>query len=465
MPTLDDPDAVRLRQVVKSFAATKAVDDVSLGIQPGEIVALVGENGAGKTTLVRLMTGELVADAGEIAVRGNAELVHQHFALVGDFTIAENLVLGDRASFRVRSLRAVRKDASAMIERTGIDLPEIDRRVDELSVGERAKVELIKALSRDPSVLILDEPTSVLTPLETAELFRTIRNLSGRGTAVVFVSHKLPEVFELTGRIVAMRRGKIVADVNASESDANSLADAMVGDRRVVETTPPIPRASAGEVRLSVVHLSSARLEDATFEVRAGEIVGIIGVAGNGQDQLARALRGLDRPVSGQIQIKGEEVAFIPEDRTRDGVIAEMTIAENLALPSHHWDPRTAERRARELIESYSIRATSPLQRAGTLSGGNQQKLILARELDRNPSTIVAAEPTRGLDIDSTAFVHAQLRAARDSGAAILLITSDLDETLTLSDWVHVIYRGRLSERMSPNEAQARAPRLMAGLA
>jgi simple sugar transport system ATP-binding protein len=296
--------------------------------------------------------------------------------------------------------------------------------------------------------LILDEPTAVLAPMEAAELFDVMRRLARERVAVVFISHKIPEVLAVATRIAVMRDGQIVAE--GTKLTAQELAETMVG-LSVGQAILPAPAPQTG---LSAPHRAPVLRAD-NLEVAAGEIVAIIGVAGNGQSELAARLR----------DAVGDRAAQIPEDRTRDGVIAEMTIAENIALRAPRWRPREAERRAAELIEKYDIRARSPRQRAGSLSGGNQQKMILARELERHPSIVIAAEPTRGLDIEATRFVHQQLHTASTRGAAILLITSDLDEAFALADAIHVIYRGRLSPRLTPAEAAERAPRLMAGVA
>lgn len=401
---------------------------MSLELRAGEILGLVGENGAGKTTLMRIAAGELAADSGTVAGEGIVALVHQHFLLVNELTIAENLALGTR--FRFATRKTLEREAAATVASTGIVLEDVSRRVEALSVGEKAKLELIKAIARKPSTLILDEPTSVLTPHESDELFRVMRTLAANGTAVVFISHKLREVLEVAKRIAVMRQGRVVAEKLADETSPQHLASAMV------------QRASAPTT------------DHRQPSTRAGTITAIVGVAGNGQTELAAELRA-----------RHPDGGHIPEDRTRDGVIADMTIAENLALKSRRWNRREAIRHAERIIALYSIRATGPMQRAGDLSGGNQQKVILARELDRNPRVLVAAEPTRGLDIEATAFVHERLRAAADGGAAITLITSDLDEAFALGDVLQVIYRGRLSEPMSPEEASTRVANLMAGLA
>jgi ABC-type uncharacterized transport system ATPase subunit len=415
---------VRLSRITKSFGPVTAVRDVSLEIPSGEIVAVVGENGAGKTTLMRIAAGELRADGGSITGTRFIGFVHQHFLLVPQMTIAENLALSDPRPFRFATRATLAREASATIAATGIPLDDVTRRVEDLSVGEKAKLELIKALARRPQLLILDEPTSVLTPSEAEELFAVMRKLASLGTAVVFISHKLPEVLAVAHRVVVMRAGAIVLDTR--EPSADLIAQAMVASR-----TP----------------------EAASPRQRKGRITAIVGVAGNGQSELASRLR-KEHP----------EAAHVPEDRTHDGVIAEMSIAENLALRAPRWRPRDAERVAEAAIARYGIRAHSARQRLGELSGGNQQKVLLARELDRGPSMIVAAEPTRGLDLEATAFVHTQLRMAADRGASVLLITSDLDEAYALADEVQVIYRGKLSKPMTPAEAGSRVPALMAGL-
>jgi general nucleoside transport system ATP-binding protein len=356
--------------------------------------------------------------------------------LVNELTIAENLALASPVRFRFATRRTLEREAAG-----GIDLGDVTRRVADLSVGEKAKLELVKAITRKPATLILDEPTSVLTPHESEELFGVMRNLAANGTAVVFISHKLREVMAVAERIVVMRHGRVVAEKLASETTAEELAQTMV------PTTGPMGSQPVDVSR------GMRRAESPSVQM-PGEILAIVGVAGNGQTELAASLRA-----------QFPEGGHIPEDRIRDGIVADMTIAENLALKSKRWKRRDALRHAEEMIALYSIRASGPLQRAGDLSGGNQQKVVLAREFSPRPRVIVAAEPTRGLDIEATRFVHAQLRNAASDGAAVTLITSDLDEAFALGDTIQVIYRGRLSERMSPEEASSRVANLMAGIA
>ena len=405
--------------VARSFGATRAVDDVSFTIEPGQIAGLIGENGAGKTTLMRIVAGEIAPEAGRI-VAPRVGMVHQHFALVSHFTIAENLALVRDRSFRFASNATLDREAEETIAATGVELPDVTRRAAELSVGERAKLELIKAVASRPELLILDEPTSVLTPLESADLFRLLRRLSAAGTAVVFITHKIPEVMEGAERLIVMRRGRVVADTRAEGLSAQQIAELMIGEPGLTSHAP----------------------------IHDGEIVAIVGVAGNGQRELADSLR-------------GPRAGFIPEDRAH-ALIKEMSIAENIALRSGRGGARE---RAVRLIDEYGIKARGPGQLAGELSGGNQQKVILARELDRKPDLLIASEPTRGLDIEAARFVHEQLRAAAAGGAGVVLITSDLDEAFAIADAIQVIYRGKLSPRMTPDEARLRVAALMAGIA
>ena len=434
-----------LTNITKRFGATTAVDDVSLSIAPGEILGLVGENGAGKTTLMRIVAGEIRADGGSVTAPARVGMVHQHFAIVAEMTIAENIALLERSRFRFISRQSIEEAAAATIARSGIALTDVSRRAGDLAVGEKSKLELIKAIAIDPDLLILDEPTSVLTPPESAELFDVIRERSRRGTAIVFISHKVPEVLAIAQRIVVMRGGKIVADQERGQMTGESIANAMV--QNAARPVPPSRSSPRSSVLLQIEN---------SLTVHRNEIVAIVGVAGNGQRELVDTLR--------STRFGTERIAFIPEDRTRDAIVAEMTIAENLALGELRWSRSSATARAKSLIDLYRIRATGPRQRAGELSGGNQQKVVLARALDRKPDVIVAAEPTRGLDIEATLFVHDELRKAAAAGAGLLIITSDLDEAFALADVIHVIYRGRLSEPLTPDTAAEQVGPLMAGV-
>jgi len=434
---------LQLSHVTKSFGATRAVNGVSLTIGGGEIVGLAGENGAGKTTLMRIVAGELNADDGTIEFEGRIGFVHQHFMLVNDFTIAENLALATRTSPR---------DAERIIASTGIALADVNRRAGDLAVGEKSKLELIKAIARDPELLILDEPTSVLTPFESEELFQVMRMLAAKGTAIVFITHKIREVTAVASRVVVMRRGEVVAD--SPSMTENEIADAMVPMRGAERGAGSAQTAAgAGRVARSAEEAATLRAPNSALPARTGEILAIVGVAGNGQRELAEQFLH-SRPRT--------RIGFIPEDRTRDGIVAEMSIAENIALTHDDW--RGAMRRTPAMIDLYSIRAEGAKQLAGALSGGNQQKVVLARELDGEPERIIASEPTRGLDIESTRFVREQIREAAERGAKVVLITSDLEEAFELADGIQVIYRGVLSDRMTPADASSRIAKLMAGL-
>lgn len=433
---------LRLREIDKAFGANVAVTRASLDVERGEIVAVVGENGAGKTTLMRIAAGELAPDRGRVERPARVAMVHQHFRLVDQFTIAENLALTSGRAPRLFTRRTLERDATEVITRSGIALRDVSRRVSTLSVGEKSKLALIGAVMTRPDVLILDEPTSVLTPAEADELFEVVRRFAAEGTAIVFISHKIPEVLRVAGRIIVMRAGAVAGEYHARTTSAAELARAMVPIEEPRDARTP--REHPG----GIVALTHGNLV-----VHQGEIVAIAGVAGNGQSELAATLRAL-HPQAGHI----------PEDRSRDGIVATMSVAENLALRGRSWNRRAAERKAAQLIDLYNVRASGPAQAAGELSGGNQQKVLLARELDRRPQLIVAAEPTRGLDVESAAFIHRHLRAAASSGAAIVLITSDLDEAFALADTLHVINRGTLSDRLTPEEARTNVARLMAGM-
>ncbi len=474
---------ISLQHIQKRFGGTIAVDEVSLTMAPGEIIGLVGENGAGKSTLMGVVAGELVPDSGTIEgiAPGAIGFVHQHFLLVSEFTIAENLALARRwtaqTAFAFTSRRTLVAAAERTIEESGLSLPDVRRRANTLSVGERSKLELIKAIARRPQLLILDEPTSVLTPSEADELFAVMRRMADGGCTVVFISHRIPEVLSVASRVIVMRKGRLILDEPGGAISAAKLAQSMIGPlsasrphailqsiesaQRAAIRSPSVNETADPVIR--AVDLRGATLEGVSFDIHAGSIVAIIGVAGNGQSELALLAQRLLTPRAGSIHIRGT-TAFIPEDRTGDGLVAEMSIAENLALTEPRWRPRDAELRATELIDRYDIRARSAVQHAGSLSGGNQQKVLLARALDRQPDALIASEPTRGLDLEATRFVHQQLRVSAARGAAILLITSDLEEAFALADAIHVLHRGRLSDRLSPADASLRAGSLMAGL-
>jgi general nucleoside transport system ATP-binding protein len=473
--------------IVKRFPGVVANDGVDFEAAAGEVHALLGENGAGKSTLSNILTGLYHADEGEIRVYGEPVrfasprdaldagicMVHQHFRLVEPFTVAENIILGDHRgegrNFRVHP-RAIERRVRELGERYGLPV-DPRARIWQLSVGEQQRVEILKALYREARILILDEPTAVLTPQEADTLFETLRAMAAEGRTVVFISHKLHEVKAVADRVTVLRAGKSIATVDADEATPHSLAALMVGrdvqvGRRVERESPP-----GEELALSLEQLcahgdrGAQALHDVSLTVRAGEIVAIAGVAGNGQRELAEAITGM-RPATGAIGVGGRKlrggdpreaiaagIAYVPEDRLGTGVAPSLTIASNLVLrsyrhPAYSRGPllrlATIRQRAHDLIHHYDVRAAEPTTPARRLSGGNLQKVVLAREFSSEPRVVVAASPTRGLDVGAIETVHAYLRGAAAEGVGVLLISEDLDEILALADRVAVMYEGRV---------------------
>jgi general nucleoside transport system ATP-binding protein len=472
---------LQLASISKRFGSTRALDDVSLVIEEGEVVALVGENGAGKSTLMNIAAGALRADSGAVsgsAIHGQSvAMVHQHFNLVDAFTIAENLVLSrpDAPAFHTASTRM--RSAAASLAASGIELPELRRTVESLSVGEKAQLEFARALAREPSLLILDEPTAVLTREESEDLQRVIASQRDRGRSVVLITHKVAEVFRLASRIVVLRRGSLVLDRPAALCTPDSVAEAMLGRSRRLLSAPAI---KAGDPVLTLRDTSTRSRERETalgrcnLVLRRGEITAVLGVSGNGQRSLARLLRGIIPPSSGTIELDGrrasratlsgaKNVAHIPEDRTTEGLIAAMSIEDNIRV-ALDVDATSARRIAREIIERFDVRASSTRQAAGSLSGGNQQKVLIGRELARNPTILIAAEPTRGLDFEVSRIVREAMLDIAARGCAVLLITSDIDEAFEIASSFHTIYDGRLSEVMARDAAESTLARSFGGL-
>lgn len=484
MSSITEP-IVQMRGIVKQFPGVVANAGVDFDLLPGEIHALLGENGAGKTTLMNVLYGLYHPDAGEIYLHGRPVsfaspreaiacglgMVHQHFMLVNPITVADNIVLGQRSPREplLEDSRVVCNRLRALSEQYGLAIhPEAE--VWKLSVGEQQRVEILKTLYRGAEVLILDEPTAVLTPQEVDELLAILERLAGEGKSIVFISHKLDEVLSASNRITVLRDGKVVDTVPASSVDKHSLARMMVG-RDVLLTVAKAP-AKPAETRLRVSNLwaNSNRglpaLRGVNFEVRSGEILGIAGVAGNGQSELEEVIAGLRRATAGQVllcnhdtthcsphQVGQVGLAHIPSDRYRMGLLPDFTVAENLFLQRIGEAPFTRRgvldwdairREAQALITAYNVRGATVDTPAGSLSGGNAQKMILARELSRRPKVLLAAQPTRGLDVSAIEYVHQQLVAQRDAGVAILLISTELDEILTLSDRIAVMYEGEI---------------------
>jgi simple sugar transport system ATP-binding protein len=481
------PPLLEMRGITKRYPGVVANDQISLDLRAGEIHALLGENGAGKTTLMNVLYGLATPDEGEILLDGDAveiasphdaiergiSMVHQHFMLIPVLTVADNILLGDEL-MRNRVVLD-RKRAASTIHDLGKSLGweiDPDREVGQLSVGWQQRVEILKAIYRKAKILVLDEPTAVLTPQETREIFDVLRRLRAQGYGIVFISHKLYEVLEIADRITVIRRGKVVGTRRPAETNEEDLAEMMVG--REVELTvargDSHPVEPLLEVRDLTVRDDRGRevVHGVTFDVRGGEILGIAGVAGNGQEELVGALTGLRRPLSGSVRLAGTDVTgatprhlhqmgvgFVPGDRQRFGLVMSFPIADNLVLNDYYHPPYAQGLRRRDAairadaegaIAKYDIRTPSAMVSAATLSGGNQQKVIVAREFEGEVKLLVLDQPTRGLDVGSIEFIHRQAIARRDTGVAILLVSAELDEVLELSDRIAVMYRGRIVE-------------------
>lgn len=496
---------LELKNITKKFGTLVANDNISLVLKPGEIHSLLGENGAGKSTLMNVLYGLLQPDSGEVliddkvvkfsgpgdAMAAGIGMVHQHFMLIPVFTVAENVVLGHEPTSKLGALdlNAARALVKEISDRFGFQI-DPDAKIQDLPVGAQQRVEIIKALARDAKILVLDEPTAVLTPQETDELMDIMRGLAKSGTSIIFITHKLREVQQVADRITVIRQGKVVASPSPKAS-ASELASLMVG--REVDLDIKKKPAKPGKANLVVQDLTvlddrnHQMVNGVSFEVHDGEILAIAGVQGNGQTELAEAILGLRKVHSGKIVVSDKDVTqstvrdaleaglgYIPEDRKKDGLVADFSIAENLMLDGSFTAPfakgvqidfAKRDQIADELIDRFDIRTPSSHTLAKQLSGGNQQKVVVARELGRDLKVLVASQPTRGVDVGSIEFIHEQIMAARDGGKAVLIISTELDEVLALADKIAVMYRGKIVGIVDAKTSREKLGKMMAGIA
>jgi general nucleoside transport system ATP-binding protein len=496
---------VTMRGIRKQFPGVTALDGVDFEANRGEVMGLLGENGAGKSTLMNVLYGMYRMDAGEISVEGKPVkisnsadairlglgMVHQAFTLVSNLTVMDNIILGSEPSKAgFIDDRAAHEKVQALMERAGLPI-DLDAIIEDLPTGFKQRAEILKALYRGAKVLILDEPTAVLTPLETQELFKSVRRLTATGATVIFITHKLKEVIELTNRIVVMRRGKVVGTVDTKDATFDSLATMMVG--RGVERRFDLGPYEPGEVILEVKGLSvqsqtkTKAVDGCSFRVRKGEIVGLAGVEGNGQSELVEAIMGTRRPTAGSIVIKGIQanrlpprkilelsVAHVPEDRALKGLVLEFSVAENSILgsaksPQFSSKGLISSRKVREfakkIVSAFNVATPGVDVKAKNLSGGNQQKVIVGRELSGNPHLLLAHQPTRGLDVASTKYIQSLLVASRNEGRGVLLISADFDEILDLSDRILVMYEGKIIGEMNRGAGIEELGKLLGGVA
>jgi simple sugar transport system ATP-binding protein len=480
----DNNIVLQARGITKRFPGVLANDKVDFDLRKGEIHVLLGENGAGKTTLMNILYGLYHQDEGEMLVNGKPVkikdpndsiaqgigMVHQHFMLVPVFTVAENVMLGDETTKRgFLDRKTVSARVRELSHRYGLDV-DPDALVGQLPVGVQQRVEIVKTLYRDAQILILDEPTAVLTPQEADELFVIMRGLTERGVSIIFITHKLKEVLAVSDRITVMRAGRVVGTVTPQEMNEAKLASMMVGREVILKVKKEPAKPKEEILKVEDLYVQDDRgletVRGVSFEVRQGEILGIAGVQGNGQTQLAEALTGLRDAKSGRVTLSGQDVtgktprpiietglAHIPEDRQRHGLVLGYTVADNMVLCNYYRPPfakgialqqEAVDANARKLIEDFDVRTPSPFVPTSKLSGGNQQKVIVARELSRDVKLLIASQPTRGLDVGSIEYIHKEIVLMRDRGIGVLLISAELDEIMALSDRIAVMYRGQI---------------------
>ena len=491
MRTMEAENIIEMLHITKEFPGIIANDDITLQLRRGEIHALLGENGAGKSTLMSVLFGLYQPEAGEIRKNGQVVkindpndatalgigMVHQHFQLIDVFTVLDNIILGaETTKFGFLQKKEARKKVEELSEKYGLKV-DLDAKVEDITVGMQQRVEILKMLYRDNEILIFDEPTAVLTPQEIEELMATMKEFAKEGKSILFISHKLNEIMEVADRVTVLRKGKYVGTVNTCDTDKQSLSNMMVG--RPVQLEVVKDEARPGETVLKVEHLSvpshthkKDAVHDVSFEARAGEILCIAGIDGNGQTELVYGLTGLEKCSGGTVTLcghdishatirqRGENMSHIPEDRHKHGLVLDFTLEQNLVLQRfreprfQHMGfikPAAVREYADRLIEQYDVRSgQGPVTIARSMSGGNQQKAIIAREVDREKPLIVAVQPTRGLDVGAIEYIHSQLVAERDKGRAVLLVSLELDEVMSLSDRILVMYEGEIVGELDP---------------
>ena len=500
---------LELHQINKSFGHVQANKDISLIVNKGDIHGIIGENGAGKSTLMSIVYGYYQADSGYIKINdkkikiksphesilSGIGMVHQHFMLVENFTVVENIILGFEGEFVFgEKLDQAKKSLIKLCEDYSLKI-DLDATISDLSVGFRQRVEILKALYRGAEILILDEPTGVLTPQEVDELFKILRSLKEQGKTIILITHKLNEIVTLTDRVTVMRLGEIVGETNTGDTTKDQLAEMMVGRSvllRIDKRKPNIGDTIFEVKNINVKdNLDVMRVKNVSFELRKGEILGVAGVTGNGQTELLEALSGIRQVDSGEIKLFGntissknifvsprklreQGVAHVPEDRQRMGLVTEFNASENLIFGYHHQLPfskssimmgKTIYNHSKKIMQEYDVRPQSPFLKTSNFSGGNQQKIILTRELNKDPKVLLVGQPTRGVDIGAIEFIHQRIIDMRDKGVAVLLVSVELDEILSLADRIIVMFDGELvGERANENITDREIGLLMAGI-